>query len=214
MDVAIAGGHGNVARRLARRLVARGDSVRALIRNPDHGDDVRADGSEPVPCDLEQVDVAEVARAVAGADAVVFAAGAGPGSGAGRKWTMDRDGAIKLVDAARSAGVERYVMISSIGAENPPAGDDVFSAYLRAKAEADRALAESGLDFTIVRPGRLTNDPPTGRVTIGSSAPRGSISRGDVAAVLLAALEGETTIGKAFELVSGETPIPEAMAVL
>ena len=120
MDVAIAGGHGNVGRRLGRRLVAHGDKVRALIRNPDHADDVRADGSEPVLCDLEQAAVDEIAAAIAGADAVVFAAGAGPGSGAERKWSMDRDGAIKLLHAARSAGVERYVMVSSIGAENPP----------------------------------------------------------------------------------------------
>ena len=112
MDVVIAGGHGNVARRLARRLVERGDHVRGLIRNPDHGQDLRADGSEPVLCDLEHATVDEVAAAVTGADAVVFAAGAGPGSGAQRKWSMDRDGAVKLLRAATSAGVPRYVMVS------------------------------------------------------------------------------------------------------
>jgi uncharacterized protein YbjT (DUF2867 family) len=211
MDVAIAGGHGNVARRLARRLVARGDSVRALIRNPDHGDDVRADGSEPVPCDLEQVDVAEVARAVAGADAVVFAAGAGPGSGAGRKWTMDRDGAIKLVDAARSAGVERYVMISSIGAENPPAGDDVFSAYLRAKADADRALMKSDRAWTIVRPGRLNDEPGTGSVRMDVEPARGSISRDDVAATLDAVLHEPRSVYLILYTIAGEDPIEEAL---
>ncbi len=169
MDIAIAGGHGKVARRLARLLVARGDHVRGLIRNPGHADDLRADGSEPVACDLEADGVDEVAAAIAGADAVVFAAGAGAGSGAERKWTMDRDGAIKLLEAARSAGVQRYVMISSIGAENPPDGDDVFSAYLRAKAEADRALADSDRAWTIVRPGRLTDDAGTGRVRVRQS---------------------------------------------
>jgi uncharacterized protein YbjT (DUF2867 family) len=172
---------------------------------------VRADGSEPVPCDLEQVDVAEVARAVAGADAVVFAAGAGPGSGAGRKWTMDRDGAIKLVDAARSAGVERYVMISSIGAENPPAGDDVFSAYLRAKAEADRALMKSDRAWTIVRPGRLNDEPGTGSVRMDVEPARGSISRDDVAATLDAVLHEPRSVYLILYTIAGEDPIEEAL---
>jgi uncharacterized protein YbjT (DUF2867 family) len=211
MDVAIAGGHGNVARRLARRLVARGDTVRALIRNPGHADDVRADGSEPVLCDLEQAGVGEVARAVAGADAVVFAAGAGPGSGAGRKWTMDRDGAIKLLDAARSAGVERYVMISSIGAENPPAGDDVFSAYLRAKAEADRALMKSDRAWTTVRPGRLTDEPGTGRARIDVEPARGSVAREDVAAVLEAVLHEPRSVYLILYTIAGEDPVEEAL---
>jgi uncharacterized protein YbjT (DUF2867 family) len=211
MDVAIAGGHGNVARRLARRLVGRDDTIRALIRNPRHADDVRADGSEPVLCDLEQAGVAEVARGVAGADAVVFAAGAGPGSGAGRKWTMDRDGAIKLLDAARSAGVERYVMISSIGAENPPAGDEVFSAYLRAKAEADRALMKSDRAWTIVRPGRLTDEPGTGRVRMDVEPARGSISRDDVAAVLDAVLHEPRSVYLVLYAIAGEEPVEEAL---
>ena len=186
MDVAIAGGHGKVARRLARRLVARGDRVRGLIRKPEHADDLRADGSEPVVCDLEVAGVDEVASAIAGADAVVFAAGAGPGSGAERKLTVDRDGAIKLLDAARVADVERYVMVSSIGAENPPDGDDVFSVYLRAKAEADRALAASDREWTIVRPVSLTDDPGTGRVRLAAERLDGEVSRDDVAAVLAA----------------------------
>src|SRR3954468_5434769 len=131
MEVAIAGAHRKVARRLARLLAARGDHVRGLIRNPDHAADVREDGSEPIVCDLEVAGVEDVAEALAGADAVVFAAGAGPGSGAERKWTLDRDGAIKVLEAARAAQVERYLMVSSTGAENPPDGDDVFSVYLR-----------------------------------------------------------------------------------
>ncbi|HEV3378477.1 MAG TPA: SDR family oxidoreductase, partial [Thermoleophilaceae bacterium] len=161
MDVVIAGGHGKIGRRLARLLVARGDRVRGLIRNPDHSEDLRADGSEPVLCDLEPADVSSVAEAVSGADAVVFAAGAGPGSGAERKLTMDRDGAIKLLSAAQQAGVPRYVIVSSVGAESPPDGDDVFSVYLRAKAEADQALMDSDRDWTVVRPGMLTDEPGT-----------------------------------------------------
>ena len=212
MDVAIAGGHGNVARRLARRLVARGDTVRALIRNPDHADDVRGDGSDPVLCDLEQAEIEEVAAAVAGADAVVFAAGAGPGSGAERKWTMDRDGAIKLLHAARSAGIERYVMVSSIGAENPPAGeDDVFAAYLRAKAEADRALMKSDRAWTIVRPGSLTDDPGAGGVRIDVEPVRGKISRDDVAAILDAVLHEPKSVYLILYAIAGDDPIEEAL---
>jgi uncharacterized protein YbjT (DUF2867 family) len=212
VDVAIAGGHGKVARRLARRLVARGDKVRALIRNPDHANDVRADGSEPVLCELEQAGVEDIAAALAGADAAVFAAGAGSGSGAERKWTMDRDGAIKLLDAARSAGVERYVMISSIGAENPPADDDVFSIYLRAKAEADRALMKSDRAWTIVRPGSLTDDPGSDRVRIDVEPARGRISRDDVAGVLDAVLHEPKSVYLILYAIAGEDPIEEALA--
>jgi uncharacterized protein YbjT (DUF2867 family) len=200
-----------MARRLARHLVARGDKVRALIRNPDHADDVRADGSEPVLCDLEQSGIEEIAKAIGGAEGVVFAAGAGPGSGAERKWTLDRDGAIKLLAAARSAGVERYVMVSSIGAENPPAGDDVFSVYLRAKAEADRALMKSDRGWTIVRPGRLTDDPGTGHVRLDVEPLRGSISRDDVAAVLDAVLHEPRSVYLILYAIEGADPIEEAL---
>lgn len=211
MDVAIAGGHGKVARRLARRLVARGDRVRGLIRNPAHADDLRADGSEPVVCDLEQATADDVAQAIAGADAVVFAAGAGPGSGAERKWSMDRDGAIKLLAAARVADLERYVMIGSIGAENPPAGDDVFSIYLRAKAEADRALMASDRAWTIVRPGHLTDEPGRDTVHIDVDPVRGDVSRDDVAAVLDAALHEPRSAHMILYVIAGEDPVEEAL---
>ena len=211
MDVAIAGGHGKVARRLARRLVARGDRVRGLIRNPAHADDLRADGSEPVVCDLEQATADDVAQAIGGADAVVFAAGAGPGSGAERKWSMDRDGAIKLLAAARVADLERYVMIGSIGAENPPAGDDVFSIYLRAKAEADRALMASDRAWTIVRPGHLTDEPGRGTVHIDVDPVRGDVSRDDVAAVLDAALHEPRSAHMILYVIAGEDPVEEAL---
>ena len=184
MLVAIAGAHGKIARRLTGLLVARGDHVRGLIRNPDHAADVRADGAEPVVCDLEHEGVPEIARAISGADAVVFAAGAGPGSGPQRKWTIDRDGAIKLLEAARGEHVGRYLMISSIGTENPPDGEDTFSVYLRAKAQADEALMASDREWTIVRPGPLTDDPGTGCVRIDSEPFRERVPREDVAAVL------------------------------
>jgi uncharacterized protein YbjT (DUF2867 family) len=211
--VTIAGGHGQIAMLLLGLLRERGHEGAGLIRNPEQAEDLRAIGAEPVVCDLEGEE--EITDVVAGSDAVVFAAGAGPGSGEERKRTMDLGGALKLIAAAKAARIGRYVMVSSMGAGSPPAeGGGTFGAYLRAKAEADRALAESGLEFTIVRPGRLTDDPPTGRVTAAPSVARGSIPRADVAAVLLAALESEGAIGKTFELVAGETPIPEAMAGL
>ncbi len=194
-------------------LVERGDQVRALIRDPDQGDEVRAAGAEPVYCDLEEE--SDVDAAVGSVDAIVFAAGAGPGSGAERKRTMDRDGAVKLINAAEPNGVRRYVMISAMGAASPPAeGGDVFGEYLRAKAEADQALARSGLDFTIIRPGGLTDDPPTGLVSVAASLQAGQVPRGDVAAVIAATLVADNTIGSIFDLVSGETPVTEAIAGL
>jgi uncharacterized protein YbjT (DUF2867 family) len=212
MDVVIAGGHGKIARRLARLLVARGDRVRGLIRNPAHADDLRADGSEPVVCDLERAGTEEVAAAIAGADAVVFAAGAGPGSGAERKLTVDRDGAIKLLEAARAADVERYVMVSSIGAENPPDGDDVFSVYVRAKAEADRALMASDRAWTVVRPVFLQDEPGTGRVRIAEEALDGKVPRDDVAAVLAVVLHEPRSVGHVLYVSAGDDPIDEALA--
>ncbi|HEV2873609.1 MAG TPA: SDR family oxidoreductase [Thermoleophilaceae bacterium] len=212
MDVVIAGGHGKIGRRLARLLVARGDRVRGLIRNPDHAGDLREDGSEPVVCDLESAGADEVAAAIEGAEAVVFAAGAGPGSGAERKLTVDRDGAVKLLEAARQAGVSRYVIVSSVGAESPPGDDDVFSVYLRAKAEADRALAESDRDWTILRPGMLRDDPGEGQVRIQPEPIRAAVSRDDVAAVLAAVLNEPRSTGATLYVVAGDEPIDEALA--
>jgi uncharacterized protein YbjT (DUF2867 family) len=198
MDVVIAGGHGQIGRRLGRLLVGRGDRVRGLIRNPEHASDLESDGIVPVVCDLEHAAVGEVTSAIEGADAVVFAAGAGPGSGAERKLTMDRDGAVKLLEAARSAGVERYVIVSSVGAENPPDedNDDVFAVYLRAKAEADQAVMASDRAWTVVRPGRLTDEPGSGRVRVETEPFRSEVSRDDVAAVLASVLSDPDTAGK------------------
>jgi uncharacterized protein YbjT (DUF2867 family) len=212
--VAIAGGHGQIALRLARLLSGRGDEVTALIRNPDHSDDVRQAGAEPVAVDLEQATVEEVAAAIAGADAVVFAAGAGPGSGPARKETMDYGGAVKLVAAAQQAGVHRYLVVSSMGADPDAPGDDTFSVYLRAKGRADDAVRASGLDATVVRPGGLTDDPGTGRVRLGERLPRGQVPRDDVAAVLVAVLDAPGSIGRTFDLIGGDTPAAEAVAAL
>jgi uncharacterized protein YbjT (DUF2867 family) len=211
LDIAIAGGHGQIGLRLGRLLAARGDRVRGLIRNPDQADDLRAAGVEPVVCDLEHATAEQVADAVRGADAVVFAAGAGPGSGEARKSTMDLGGAVVLIDAAKRAGIDRYLIVSSRGADANAEGDG-FAAYLRAKGKADEALRASGLDYTIVRPGALTNEPGTGSVRTDTG--QGEIPRDDVAATLLAVLDTPATVGKTFLLVSGETPVEQAVAAL
>jgi nucleoside-diphosphate-sugar epimerase len=213
MEVAIAGGHGKIGLQLGRLLAERGDRVRGLIRKPEQADDLVEAGVEPVLCDLEGE--GDVTAAIRGADAVVFAAGAGPGSGAERKWTLDYGGAVKLIEAAKKEGSSRCVMVSSMGAADPPAdGGGVFGEYLRAKAKADRELEASGLGYTIVRPGSLTDEPPTGRVTIGQAVDRGQIPRADVVDVLAAILPAHNTVDKAFEVVSGETPIEPAVAGL
>jgi uncharacterized protein YbjT (DUF2867 family) len=215
MRIVIAGGHGKIALILERLLSQRGDSVAGFIRNPDHAADLEAAGAEATVLDLESASVDDVAEHLQGADAVVFAAGAGPGSGAARKDTVDRDAAILLADAAEAAKVTRYVMISAIGAdaEAPDdAGDPVFVAYLRAKGAADdNVRVRRALASTIVRPGHLVNDPGTGRVTIANDTGRGNIPRADVAAVLLAVLDEPSSAGQTFELISGDTPIAEAV---
>lgn len=213
LEVAIAGAHGKIAMALGELLARRGDIVWGLVRNPDHEADLQAIGVEPVLCDLESDD--DVTEAVGGAEAVVFAAGAGPGSGAARKRTMDLGGALRLIDAAKAKGIRRYLMVSAMGAVDPPAeGGEVYGEYLRAKAEADAALRASGLEYTIVRPGRLTDAEPSGRVHVGERLPRGEIARADVAAVLLACLDTRHAIDRSFDVVAGETPIAEAIAGL
>jgi uncharacterized protein YbjT (DUF2867 family) len=212
MDVTIAGGHGQIALRLARLLTARGDRVRALIRNPDHAADVEAAGAEPVVFDLEGD--GDLGAVVSGTDAIVFAAGAGPGSGPERKRTVDLGAAVKLIEAAEATGVRRYVMVSSIGADDPAGGGEQMRPYLEAKAQADAALVASGLDGTIVRPGRLTDDPGTGAVTAGPDVGRADIPRDDVAAVLVGVLDDPGTVGKTFVVVSGDTPIATALSQL
>jgi uncharacterized protein YbjT (DUF2867 family) len=216
MDVAIAGGHGKVALRLARLLSGEGHRVRAVIRNHDHAADVEAAGAEPVVLDLEALaGVADLAEAVREADAVVFAAGAGPGSGPERKRTVDFGAAVKLIAAAQSAGVDRYVMVSTMGADDPDASDETMRAYFLAKGEADTALRASDLAWTIVRPGSLTDDPGTGRVAAAEHLGRwGSIPRDDVAAVLAVVLTDGLAVRRTLEVISGDMPIAEALAAL
>jgi uncharacterized protein YbjT (DUF2867 family) len=210
--IVIAGGHGKIALRLARLLSAREDTVRSLIRNPGHAAGVHATGAEPVVADMEELD--SLAEFVEGADAVVFAAGAGPGSGPERKRTVDLGGAVKLLDAAQATGARRYLMVSSIGAGDPSSASGPMRPYLEAKAEADAALSASDLDWTIVRPGMLTDDPGTGLVWVGEEERRAAVTRDDVAAVLAGCLDEPRTVGRTFVLLQGETPIAEALASL
>jgi uncharacterized protein YbjT (DUF2867 family) len=212
MDVVVAGGHGQIGLRLLRLLAADGHRARGLIRKPEQAAELEAAGAEAVIADLEQLD--DLAPHVQGADAIVFAAGAGAGSGPERKRTLDLGGAVKLIAAAKAAGVRRYVIVSSVGADDPEGGSEEMRPYLRAKAEADAAVRDSGLDFTIVRPGRLTDDPGTGRVSAGPDVQRADVPRDDVAATLLAVLSEPRTIGATFVLVGGETPIADALAAL
>jgi uncharacterized protein YbjT (DUF2867 family) len=216
MIVVIAGGHGQVAQHLERLLADRGHEPVGLVRDPDHLADLAEQGARGEVVDLEKATVDQLAAAVAGADAVVFAAGAGPGSGAERKETVDRAAAALLADAAEEAGVTRYLMVSAMGTENAdPTSDDVFQVYLRAKAAADDDLrARTGLEWTVLRPGRLTNDEPTGRVTLGEGLEGGSVPRGDVAAVLAELLVTGAGRGRTVDLVSGKVPVDEAVAAL
>ncbi|ARX85729.1 MULTISPECIES: SDR family oxidoreductase [Streptomyces] len=211
MRIVIAGGHGQIALRLERLLAARGDEAAGLIRNPAHEADLRDAGAEPVLCDLESASVEEVARHLEGADAAVFAAGAGPGSGADRKNTVDRDAAVLFADAAERAGARRYIVVSSMGADPDHPGDEIFDAYLRAKGEADAYVrGRAALDWTVLRPGMLTDDAGTGLVRLEASTGRGPIPRDDVAAVLAELLETPATAGLTLELVSGSTPVSVA----
>jgi len=212
--VVVAGGHGKIALLLTAMLGGRGDTVVGIVRNPDHVDDVRAAGGDAVVLDLEKATVDEVTAVLAGADAVVFAAGAGPGSGAARKDTVDRAASVLLADAAEAAGVRRYVQISAMGLDraDDPDMDEVFAVYLRAKDAADRdVMARAGLDWTILRPGRLTDDPATDRVALGDNVGYGAVPRADVAAVLVAVLDRPETAGRVLELIGGETPVAEAL---
>ncbi|WP_062207570.1 NAD(P)H-binding protein [Streptomyces sp. NBRC 109706] len=217
MRTVIAGGHGKIARRLERLLSGRGEQVAGLIRQPEQAGALLDAGAEPVVCDLESAGVEEVARHLAGADAAVFAAGAGPGSGVARKETVDRAAATLFADAAQRAGVRRLLVVSAIGVDDePPAGTDpVFAAYLRAKGAADADIrARTGLFWTILRPGRLTDDPGTGRVRLAPSVDYSTVTRDDVAAVLAALLDRPSAAGLTLDLVNGDTPIARAVAEL
>jgi len=214
MRIVIAGGHGKIALLLERLLAGRGDQAVALVRNPAHVADVQKAGAEAVVCDLETATAQEVAGLLAGADAVVFAAGAGPGSGAARKDSVDRAASVLMADAAGRAGVGRFVQISSMGAGQPPqpGSDEVWAAYITAKTAAEDDLRARALDWTILRPGGLTDAPATGRVRLAAPpVPRGTVPRADVTAVIAALLDDPGTRHQTLELISGDTPVEVAV---
>ncbi|MFK0254098.1 SDR family oxidoreductase [Streptomyces sp. NPDC090445] len=212
MRIVIAGGHGQIALRLERLLAVRGYEVAGIVRDRTQGDDLREAGAEPVLCDLESATVEHVAGILQGAEAAVFAAGAGPGSGIARKDTVDRGAAVLFADAAERAGVRRFLIVSSMGANAQHEGDDVFDAYLRAKGEADdHVRTRLGLEWTVLRPGSLVDDPGTGLVRLEAHAGGGAVPRDDVAAVLAELLETPATAGLTLELVAG--PVPVTVAV-
>lgn len=208
--IVVIGGHGKVALHLACILSDRGDEVSAVFRNPEHSDDVAGTGAEPVQADIERLDTDALARLIAGHDAVVFSAGAGGGNPA-RTFAVDRDAAIRVIDAATRAGAKRFVMVSYFGA-GPGHGipqDDPFFAYAEAKAAADEHLRSSDLDWTVLGPGRLTLEPATGRIAVGAGR---EVPRADVALVAAAALADDSTIGRTIDFNSGDIPIAEALA--
>jgi uncharacterized protein YbjT (DUF2867 family) len=212
--IIVIGGHGKVALQLARILTERGDEVSSVFRNPDHSDDVAASlsgGGRAVQADIEQLDTNALADLLAGHDAVVFSAGAGGGN-PGRTYAVDRDAAIRVIDAAAQAGVRRFVMVSYFGAgpDHGVAQDDPFFPYAVAKAAADAHLRASELNWTVLGPGRLTLEPATGRIAVGEG--KGQVSRADVALVVAAALDDDSTIGRTIDFNNGDVPIVDALA--
>jgi uncharacterized protein YbjT (DUF2867 family) len=211
--IAVVGGHGQVARHLLVALRRSAHDPVALVRREEYRADLESRGAEVRLLDLEQQDAAAYAAAFEGCDAVVFAAGGGPDGNKERKRTVDLEGSLKSIEGARVAGIERFVQVSAINVDEPLPDDtdEVWRAYVEAKREADAALRGSDLDWTILRPGRLTNDPATGLVALGSEVPRGDVTRADVAAVIAAVLDEPSTVGKQWNLVNGETPVAEAV---
>jgi len=213
MRVVIAGGHGQIALRLRKLLSADGHEVVGLVRNPAHSADISAAGGQAAVLDLEQVDAAAVAEVLSGADVAIFAAGAGPGSGKARKDTVDRGAAVLFADAAEQAGVRRHIQVGSMGADRADSltDDETFTIYLKAKWAAEEDLRARDLDWTILRPGGLTDDPGTGQVQLADKTGNGRISRDDVALVLAGLCDTPAAIGRTLELIAGETPVREAL---
>ena len=212
-SVAVVGGHGQIARLLHPLLVDLGRRPVALVRSDDQRSAVEELGAHARLLDIERADASAFAAAFADCDAVVFAAGGGADGNATRKRTVDLEGSLKSISGAHAAGITRFVQISAIGVDDPlPEGTDpIWTAYVEAKRDADEALRVSGLDWTIVRPGRLTDDLPTGLVALGPDVTRGEVSRADVAAVVAALIDDERTIGRQWNLVGGEVPIPDSI---
>ncbi|MFS7194994.1 NAD(P)H-binding protein [Rahnella inusitata] len=213
--VAIVGAHGQIGKLIIKHLRAQGLEAIGIVRKPEQLSQMEALGADPVLVDIENTSAQELANGLKGADAVVFAAGAGGGSTAERKHTVDYAGSVLLAQAAQLAGIRRYVQISAIGVDDPlkPDTDPVWKAYVEAKRDADIELRKSGLDWTIIRPGPLTDDAATGLVTLNEHAGRGEVTREDVALVVVAVLQTPSSTGKQWELRGGDTPVRDAVTL-
>jgi uncharacterized protein YbjT (DUF2867 family) len=213
MKIAVLGGHGKIAMHLHPILKQAGHQVHGLIRNPDHANELRQAGATPVLCDVEKED--DISEMTGEADAVIFAAGAGPGSGKERKWSVDYKGAIKLMEAARKNGTQRYIMISAMKVEEPR-GNEVFQEYQKAKSKADAALRDSELDYTILRPGRLMDEEGNGLIALAPELPAGEIPRKDVARVIAALLESDPPVAlhKQLDLIRGSHTVEKAITLV
>ncbi|GAA4364713.1 SDR family oxidoreductase [Nocardioides caricicola] len=211
--VAIVGGHGQVARQLIHVLRRADHDAVALVRKEEYRAELEERGAEVRLLDIEKQDASAFAAAFEGCGAVVFAAGGGPDGNIERKRTVDLEGSLKSIDGAKQAGIDRFVQISAINVDDPLPADtgDVWRAYVEAKRDADAALRDSGLAWTIIRPGRLTDDPATGKVALGPDVARGDVTRADVAAVVAAVLDVPTTVGKQWNLVNGDQPVEDAV---
>jgi len=212
--IAIVGGHGQVAQHLLHVLRRAEHTPVALVRKEAYRAELEGKGADVRLLDIESQGAADFAAAFDGCDAVVFAAGGGPDGNIKRKRTVDLEGSLKSIEGARLAGIRRFVQVSAIGVDEPLQDDtgDVWRAYVEAKRDADAALRGSDLAWTIIRPGRLTDDPATGLVSLGEDVARGDVTRADVAAVVAAVLDADQTIGRQWALTNGDTPIAEALA--
>lgn len=213
MRIAVVGGSGKIARLLHPVLVEAGHQPVALVRKEEQRAELEASGAEVRLLDIEQSGTPAFTEAFSGCDAVVFSAGGGPDGNVERKRTVDLEGSLKSIDAARELGIRRFVQVSAINVDDPlpPATGEVWAAYVAAKRDADIALRDSSLDWTIVRPGRLTDGPGTGLVTLGPDVARGDVPRADVAAVLAAVLDRDDAVGHQWNLVAGDTPAADAL---
>ncbi|MDQ3394823.1 MAG: SDR family oxidoreductase [Bacteroidota bacterium] len=212
MNVLVAGANGNTGRQIVGLLIEDNHTVRAMIRDAEQASEFEKLGAEPVIADLEQ----DVNFTVLGCDAVIFAAGSGPDTGSEKTKAVDRDGAIKLIEACEKNAVNRFIMLSSVGADNPDNGDDKLKVYLEAKADADKRLQKSHLNYTIIRPVKLNDEAEAGKIDAKKKLDdhSGEISRTDVASVIVEALDNENTYRKSIEITKGQTPIGGALSTV
>ncbi|WP_181347605.1 SDR family oxidoreductase [Thalassobacillus sp. CUG 92003] len=210
MEVLVAGANGKTGRLIVQNLEAAGHTAHAMVRKEEQKSEMEMMGANPILADLE----GDVGQAVKGKDAIIFAAGSGSSTGSDKTKSVDRDGAINLMQATENFGIKKFVMLSAMAADNPERGPEELKFYLQMKGEADEYLRGTELDYTIVRPGALTDEEPTDNIQVGKEVERGSVPRADVAKTMIQCLEEQSVFHKTFEMVSGDTPIEEALRSL